>query len=1487
MSGELALLVVPAGRAAPIPVLVEADPNATAGQLLDDVSARAAQDPGASWLLARTGEPIRRDQLVGELQLRHGDRLEELDYHAVTVGPGHTSDATGRFDSGTRTAWRLLVVGGPLAGTSVPLAVGERMIGRSPQADLVLDDAAVSARHVALSVTEEGIWVRDLGSTNGTLLDGQRLSGAQPWVPGSLLEVGSSLVTVSSERPEPANVRYADGQLLFNRPPRVAPEARPAPLALPAPPTRPAKNKFPLATAILPLILGVVMVKVNHQIYYLLICLLSPLMAVGSAVSDRRSGRHQYRKDRRRFDETIREAEAQTIARAAAVTQQRRRALPSPAHLVERAMQRTPDLWERRPADPDFLTVRVGLADQPSWLEFAPEADGTPEPPPGDDPDDPTRRVERLRERYRRELDVPVAVPLAEHVLGIAGSVEERERLARAVLVQAAVEQSPRDLAIVALVPEDRRDAWRWLQWLPHVAVLDNARTIGADPESVRGLLAQIDELVASRKAAESGGLGIARRRPAPAVLLLVAGDLPVSRPQLAAVLADGPSRGVTAVVLAETAADLPGECQAVVTPAVAPAVGPVVKPAAVPAVDGGRMRLVITTSGEQVDQVLADGVSAAIATQVALALAPLRDVSAGERGADVPSQALLVDLAELPEPNPEAVRRRWERAPGELRALLGAGPGGVPVELDLRRDGPHALVAGTTGAGKSELLQTLVASLALAYPPSRVTFVLIDYKGGAAFSNCIQLPHVVGFFTDLDGHLARRALESLNAELRRREAVLRAGGAKDLLEMEQKFPDRAPASLLLVIDEFAFLRHEVPEFVDGVIDVSQRGRSLGVHLVLATQRPSGVVDEKIRSNSTIRVALRVADDADSTDVIGRPDAARIAKTLPGRAYARTGHSELRLLQTAYVGARRGGRAAAPTVRSRLFEFAPLAPPAKAEEPAGTEQRSDLQRLVAAIVEADHQLGLPPQPRPWLDPLASTYDLEAVAQHAELPDNQPIAVLGVIDEPAYQRQRPYVLDLAAEGGVAVYGAGGTGKTTLLRTMAASLASRLGPEDLRLYGVDCASRGLLALEALPHCGGVVTPQELERVDRLFAMLSALIDERREQFGRVGVASLGEYRAHERLPWVVVLLDGLLAFRSAFENVDNGELVDRLPQLISDGRSVGVHFAVTAERRAGMFSGVAGALSCRVVLRMADPDEYAWLGLAAAARGAVLPPGRGFVGDGVELQVCVLGSDPTGRAQSQQLEALGRKLAVRPETARAVPRVEVLPERVTTSDLEAPVPGSLAVPLGLDAATRQTVFARLDDVPSLLIAGPDQSGRSETLRMLAEGLLTANPDLEAYLLAPLRRSYTGEGVSWKGVARGVEECAALATELSDLAARRAAEGGPGFLVAIDDGAELGDTLADGDLEAVARRGREAGVVVVGVCDTHAAGRAFGGWVYELRKAKHGLLLRPEADLDGDLFWVRLPRKSGRSFPPGRGYLVRRGDVRFLQVASGTFS
>lgn len=1450
-------------------MVTELDRDASVGSLAAEV-ARHLEIPDApgrsrpELYSRRAGRVLPAGSTVADAQLRNGDRILLLLDRGVVESTGQTDAAP---------SVELEVVGGPSAGVRVAMPDGRYVLGRDESCDIVLDDPSLSRRHLSVEVDSGRVAVNDVGSSNGSSVDAVRLGDGETRVlaAGEHVEIGRTLIRFRI--PRAAGGRTAlpiDGSVQFNRPPRVARPHRPARIKIQAPPDEPSKVRLPLAAALLPLLMGVAFALLVHQPAMLLFSALSPMMVGWTFVSDRRSGRKTFASRNAAFRSQVDELRTRLTEEHEIEISNRRMCAPDASQLVDRATALTPELWERRSDDTDFLDLRVGLADQPTQVAIEmPEAGSV----------ELLAEVEALVARFKTVPAVPASVPLGRAgTLGLAGPYERVVGLGRWLVAQAATLHSPRDLFIAAAIAPRHVEEWDWLKWLPHVrndgSPLE-ADSLAAGNMATRELLRAVSRLIDTRRAEAEERYGQGSRRPSPHLLLILDELSATDRASVGEILAAAPNLGISTLWLGGDPRDLPGECAFV----------------AELEDEVTRLRLTDVRAGIALPDVTTDAMPATVAGDLARSLAGLRDTGAAGASSDIPRRVALLELLDLVDPDPERIVSRWDR-----RAGLGAPIGveaGVPLIVDLRRDGPHGLIAGTTGAGKSELLQSLVASLAASHPPSRVSFLLVDYKGGAAFKDCARLPHTVGMVTDLDAHLTQRALTSLNAELRRREALLKRADAKDLITMEARDPGSAPASLLIVIDEFATLAREVPDFVDGIVDVAQRGRSLGVHLILATQRPGGVVSENIRANTNLRIALRVASPAESEDVIASRAASRIPRTLPGRGYSRTGHSELTAFQAAYVGGHtstsRSSEASEVNVRDFAFSEA-LARPAATDPPAAAEQTgraggpNDLKRLVAAIELATASRGIRPASSPWLPALACILPWKSLEAQLDASASDPrTAVLGLIDEPAHQRQRPLLLDLETDGHLLIYGASGAGKTAILRTLAVSLAHRGSPADVQMYGLDFASRGLSGLKALPHCGSIVIGEDHERVARLLAMLRRTIDLRKGLFEEAGAFSLTEFQRTDgvpRTPRVVLLLDSYAGFVSAFERVNGGALVDAMPRLVADGRSVGVHLIATADRRSAVPPTVANIISRKLVLRMADDDEYAALGLdMRVVRGAQLPPGRGFTEASLEFQAALLG-EPSGEAQSAELERVGTELTRRHADLRA-PAVKLLPTRIDRTSL--PMSGSLLS--ATIAITDDELLPLTVDVSQthFLVAGPYHTGRSTALASMFKGLREGGLS-EAYLLAPRQRSPLVHLDGWSSSAVGVDDCGGLAAQLAQMLGGRL----PGtddqpIVVVIDDGGELTDGPVASALETVVRRGRDLNVRVLLGIEVQTARVAYAPWIKEIRKDGHGILLDPDLDMDGDVLGVRLPRMTRAFFPPGRGFYVRGGVVQVVQVAS----
>ena len=692
--------------------------------------------------------------------------------------------------------------------------------------------------------------------------------GGAAWPVGGYLAAGDT-VLVRAQVGEPTadvSVNHDEALVELNRPPRLLPPDRERSFHLP---DRPAPRKgrpLPWVMVVAPLVISVPMAFISPR--FLLFALFSPLMAIANFLSDRRGSRKENIAANLAYEQTLAAVDARIDAALVAEQQERRLTSPDPATLLMAAIGPGPRLWERRHQRPRLPAAAGRAGHAAGHVRVEQRRDKTDEPAPP------------------RMLDqVPAWMDLAQlGVIGVAGDEDTARPLARWLVAQAALLHSPRDVRVVVLSDAAGEPDWDWVRWLPHARPEGDVNPLlGTQQESVGRRLAELSAVVEAREQAATD-----RVRPTPDVLVVLDGARRLrALPAVVDLLRRGPAVGVHVVCVDREVRQLPEECRAVV------------------ACERGTVRISETAS-DGTDGIVPDLVEAPWCETVARAVSALRDTTPQDEAAGIPGSARLLEQIDLDPPTPEAVAVRWQHG-RTTDVVVGVGYDG-PFHLDLRRDGPHALVAGTTGSGKSEFLQTLVASLAVANRPDQLTFVLVDYKGGSAFKDCARLPHTVGMVTDLDNHLVSRALVVAGRRAAPSRAPARRArrqGPRGLLGLQRSRPDLpAIPRLVLVIDEFASLVAELPDFVQGLVGIAQRGRSLGIHLVLATQRPSGVVSADIRANTNLRISLRVTDDNDSRDVIDAPDAARILPSQPGRAYVRSGASTLMPFQSGRVGGR-------------------------------------------------------------------------------------------------------------------------------------------------------------------------------------------------------------------------------------------------------------------------------------------------------------------------------------------------------------------------------------------------------------------------------------------------------------------------------------------------------------------------------------------------------------------------------------------------------
>ena len=750
------------------------------------------------------------------------------------------------------------------------------------------------------------------------------------------------------------------------------------------------------------------------------------------------------------------------------------------------------------------------------------------------------------------------------------------------------------------------------------------------------------------------------------------------------------------------------------------------------------------------------------------------------------------------------------------LAAVIGLD-GDEAVDVDLVADGPHAVIGGTTGSGKSELLRTLVASMAALHPPDHVSFVLVDYKGGSTFDGCARLPHVATVVTDLDGSRTERVLAGVDAELTRRERWLRTVDRPDLVGASAV--DGRPPRLVVVIDEFATLTRDHPDALRSLVDVARRGRSLGVHLVLATQRPAGAMTDEIRANTDLRIALRMADPADSTDVVGDAAAAHLPADRPGLAIVRRGGAGM---QAVHVATTSG--AVEP---STALEVRAIPTPVAGFDPSpASDGPSELEVLSAAARDVTEATGRRAASPLWPPPLPTEltpFDLDGI----DVADRAGGAVaIGVEDDLARTTHVPFCW-VPDDGVLVLHGTRGADLAGVL-TGIVTATNRGRAHPVPVHGLD-GSGELAEWDRADVIGGLAGPGDRDGVRRIIGRLERRLDERT----LVASATLLVVHDHGALGRDLDDLDGL-------------RLLDRLHRVMAEGTAVGIHSILTTTRPGLVPPAVAGVAAATIVLRLGQQDDYRMVGLRPPP--APLPPGRGLLKHGHEVHLV--------RAEPASLGML----CPCPEPDRPH-RLQPLPDSVLLADLPAPSPSgerwSVPVGIGFEGPVRLRVPA----TGPTIIAGPPGSGRSTALGTVLHQLAGGGATVMTAAGAGTLRSPGGDEVS-------VHELGDVLGAPSDPPADRP------LVIGVDDATEVADVDDGLLLDLVRGRWRNHDIRLVLALDPSERRRAYNHWTSAVRRAKSGLALWPDPDEDRDLWVGPLPPAPTRTPPPGRGLLLTDG-------------
>jgi S-DNA-T family DNA segregation ATPase FtsK/SpoIIIE len=1229
---------------------------------------------------------------------------------------------------------------------------------------------------------------------------------------------------------------------------------------------------------------------------------------------ERRRTMRAERRDYLRYLDQLRD-------RARAAADEQRAALawdnPEPAALADLA--RSPRLWERRAGHDDFARVRIGRGDQRAALELDP-----PQTRPVEDLEPLCAiALRRFTRAFSTVPELPVAVGLRRFsAVEFAGEAGPAAALLRSLLAQLVVLHSPDELRLALLLGPEQQSGWDWCKWLPHLAHPDAVdeggpvRVVAADVDALFGLLGPevLDRPDHDPDATPS---------PHEPFTVVVAHGVDVpERSRLR-------GGGLRNVVLLDLTGALPG--------------GEAV------------LRLTVTDgavefpSGDGVGRAVPDRIGPAPAERLARVLSPLRTSGTVELSSKpLETDLELTELLGVRDPRALDVAASWRQRTAQrarLQVPIGVTEDGEVVELDLKEAaqggmGPHGVLIGATGSGKSELLRTLVIGLAATHSSEILNMVLVDFKGGATFLGTERLPHTSAVITNLVDELplVDRMQDSINGELVRRQELLRAAGYSSLHEYEKARAGGAALpplpTLLVVVDEFSELLAAKPEFMDLFVQIGRLGRSLGVHLLLASQRLDEGRIHRVEGHLSYRIALRTFSSMESRSVIGAASAYELPSA-PGNGYLKIDTENLVRFKAAYVSGPcpevRGGAGSALLAATEIAAFG-LAPgtirrdhdaadePARPDRPrgeaAGDEEESLLDVLIGRLAGAG-----PAARQVWLPPLDSSPSLDQLLpglvpdprRGMTAPGHPAVrslrVPLGLVDQPFEQSRELLAADLTgADGNVGVVGAPQAGKSTLLRTLMLALALTHTPEEVQFYCLDLAGGGLVSLSGLPHVGSVATRLDRDRVLRTIEELAQLLEWREQVFAAHGVDSMAAYRARDsgagspsvlpedRFGDVFLVVDGWQTLRKDFE-----ELEPRVTELASRGLSFGVHVVVAANRWSEIRPSTRDLLGTKLELRLGDPIESE-LGARTAA-GVPHQPGRGLTAGKHHFLAGLSRID--GSSDTDDLMTATRLAAEEVATywtGRRAPEVRMLPTRLPAAGVPAPVlgaAGDLTVSLGLDEKRLEPVRHDFGATPHLIVLGDAETGKTGVLRTLARSITaTYAPSQARILLADGRRELhaavpeeyrIGYAVSSDALADLAANAAVSMTKRlpgadlpPDRLARRDWWNGPRLFLLIDDydlmatGAGMGGPLEP--LIPLLAHGATIGMHLVVARSTSGAMRAM-----------MDPLLRRMWELGAPGVLFSYPKEEGkflgearpRTLPAGRAQLVTRRAVRLVQT------
>lgn len=1057
-------------------------------------------------------------------------------------------------------------------------------------------------------------------------------------------------------------------------------------------------------------------------------------------------------------------------------------------------------IYEKTPLHFDFLYYRLGLGKLPTSYELnygQRERSGKK--------DALEEEGYALYSRHKKIPDMPIPANLSHGPVGYIGPRNLVLEQLQLLVMQIATFHSYHDVQFITILPEEEKEQWSWMRWLPHAKLQElNVRGFVYNQRTRDQVLNSLNQILKLRRSQKEETSHKESTLFHPHYVVLVTDEKLILDHVIMEFFTEDPTDlGCSLVFVEDVMSSLSENIQTVIN---------------IKDRNTGQLVMeegVLKETDFRLDHFPVDYDK----ERIARTLAPLNHLQ--NLKSSIPDSVTFMEMYGAETFEDLQVSSRWEKnAPYKSLAVpIGLRGQGDLVQLNLheKAHGPHGLIAGTTGSGKSETIQSYILSLAVNFHPHDVAFLLIDYKGGGMANLFKNLPHLLGTITNLDGAQSMRALASINAEIHRRERLFREFEVNHINQYQKKFKNgeaKEPLPhLFLISDEFAELKANQPDFIKELVSIARVGRSLGVHLILATQKPSGVVDDQIWSNSRFKIALKVADRSDSNEMLHTPDAAEITQT--GRAYLQVGNNEVyELFQSAWSGADyqpekddMGIEDHTIYLINELGQYEILN-----EDLSGLEDADEIKEVPTELDAIVHNIQLmceeqqiPPVPQPWLPPLKERItleELEEVQPTVAWEQEKPLSVLlGMADIPQAQKQEAVSINLAKDGHVLLYGSPGTGKTTFLQSAGMDLARKFSPKDLTIYLMDFGTNGLAPLSKLPQVADTMLLDQTEKISKFVRIMEKELNRRKKLLSDYGVGTLELYRqaSGQKEPAIVILLDSYEAIK---EEAYEAELFKLLVRISREGLSIGVHLLMTAGRQTNLRAQLYSNFKHQLSLPQNEASEVRVIvGATPLAMTMEDIKGRALI-KREEVDVIQLALPVSGANDTQVLNNLRQAVASLQEawTGKRPSAIPMVPEELTMDAfLNLPTTQEAVqnneLPIGLEFEEVQTIGLPFDRFKHLLILSDKDAAMNAVTNHMIKLLLHLFDKEIVTIFDPIDEyrsfkdnvgNYLGNGMSYRSLLDSLKERVLMARQQ-----RRMFEQ---FVIVTD----LGQFVADSNIE-----------------------------------------------------------------------------------------